>query len=101
MPRSRAMARQVAESRPPERRTTARSAVVMGISFDGGAGNWRAASAAGRVAPQDLVKLELEAHRQAVAEDPVGQGRGVEPVLDRGEQDRAAVGIVHGGYIAT
>src|SRR5258706_3779648 len=53
-PRSRAQARAVAESRPPDSSTTARSAATL-------------------FAPQQLVQLDLEAHRQVVGEDPFGQ----------------------------
>ena len=60
--RARAIASTVAESRPPESSTTA------GFMHDG-------RSLSRHVAPQHLVELQLEAHRQPVLEDPVGERR--------------------------
>src|SRR5690606_23413199 len=61
------MASTTAESMPPDTRTTAfftcDSIASMGVP----------GSAPGLVVPEDLVQLHLEAHRQAVGDDPVGQ----------------------------
>ena len=60
---------QVAESMPPDSSTTARDALSpreRPIAVP-------ATSVPGSVAPQVLVQLDLEAHRQAVREYPVGQ----------------------------
>src|SRR5690242_21839058 len=62
MPCARAIASTVAESRPPDSRTTARTGFIgTSLSFSR------------HVAPQDLVELELKANRQPVREDPVGE----------------------------
>src|SRR4029077_14800330 len=68
------MARAVAESRPPESSTTAGERNLLPR----------------HVAPEVLVKLDLEAHRQAVLEDPVRQLPRRLLLVARGEQHRAA-----------
>ncbi len=78
-PRSRAIASDVAESIPPE------------SEHDGRRSGQRALDQRpGVVAPEHLVQLHLEAHRQAVGEDPVGELAGRELLVARREQHVAA-----------
>src|SRR6187455_2218958 len=70
------MASTVAESSPPDSNTTARTAGLL--SRD--------------IAPQHLVKLQLEPHRQAICEDPVGELPCRQLLGARREQHLAACG---------
>ncbi len=75
--RARAIARTVAESRPPDSNTMALRCSVTSL--------------AGHVAPQNFVKLQLETHRQAVRQNPIRQERGRELRVAGREQDAAAL----------
>src|SRR5690348_16852653 len=79
------MASAVAESRPPERSTTADEPAF--------ADSLRALTLLPRhVAPEVLVQLDLEAHRQAILEDPLGQLAGGQLLVARGKEHGTAVG---------
>src|SRR5579864_1887244 len=83
-PRSRAMASAVAESSPPESSTTAGAA---------SADTFRALTLLPRhVAPEVLVELDLEAHRQAILEYPIGQVVRRQLLVARRKKNRTAVG---------
>src|SRR5580704_12705926 len=70
------MASAVAESRPPERSTTAGSAATL---------------LAGNVAPQILMQLYLESHRQLILQYPVGELAGRQLLVARREEHRTAL----------
>src|SRR5215469_7159129 len=90
------MARVVAESSPPDSKTTARDVDISSImtpkqqrrnaSFE------RFRLLAWHVAPQVLVQLDLEAHGQAIREDPVGKIASGELLVARREEHGAALG---------
>src|SRR5579883_2285057 len=88
------MARVVAESRPPETRTTARWEAMVMLSCDAALGAAASHGAArllpGHVAPEILMQLDLQAHRQPVRENPVGELPRRELLVARGEEHRAA-----------
>src|SRR5215469_14788135 len=93
------MARVVAESSPPESKTTARGLDICSIialirqprnaSFE----HFRLPS--WHVAPQVLVQLDLEAHRQAIREDPVGEITRGELLVARRKEHGAALRQCH------
>src|SRR5690606_37333053 len=93
------MARTTAESMPPETRATA---FFMGTALCGVAHCRAASGSAPRlVVPEDLVQLHLEAHRQAVGDDPVGQVARLQLALGGREQHVAACGqAVLGDHVA-
>src|SRR5579863_7137079 len=76
-PCARASASAVAESRPPESSTMAGA---------------RSTSLPRHVAPQELVQLHLQAHRQLVFEDPVGELARGQLLVARREEHGAAPG---------
>src|SRR6266581_345892 len=80
------MARQVAESRPPDSSTTAGR--VMSVRPGRRSG---CSSSAALRAPQHFVKLELHAHRQTVAQYPLRQPGRRKAFPDRRKQHRAAL----------
>src|SRR6185437_277453 len=79
------MASVVAESRPPETSTTALWDAMDMLSFAA-----REPLLARHVAPKVLVQLDLEAHRQPVLEDPVGELSGGQLLVARREEHGAA-----------
>src|SRR6266436_10080522 len=70
------MASAVAESRPPESNTTAGAPLIQLLS--------------GHIAPQILVQLDLEPHRQPILQNPIRELAGGQLLVTRGEQHRAA-----------
>src|SRR5215469_11679287 len=90
------MARVVAESSPPESKTTARGldicSIIALIRQPRNASFEHFRLLAWHVAPQVLVQLDLEAHRQAIREDPVGKIASGELLVARREEHGAALG---------